>query len=263
MANRRMFSLSVIDTDTFLEMPPSTQALYFHLAMRADDDGFISSPRKITKMINCGDDDLKILFSKGFIIPFDSGVCVIRDWLINNQIRKDRYFPTIHKDEKAAVRVSDSGVYVLIDSSMLADWQPDGNQMATKWQPDGNQMATQYSIGKDSIVKDSIVKDSADRKNNINNKKNNIVVMGSKNRFTKPTLEEVQAYCIERGNGVDAQHFIDYYEAKGWIVGKSPMKDWKAAVRTWERNSTTDYRPQNEATKHDGRFDNLPGVFVV
>lgn len=99
--------------------------------------------------------------------------------------------------------------------------------------------------------------------NNINNKKNNIVVMGSKNRFTKPTLEEVQAYCIERGNGVAAQHFIDYYEAKGWIVGKSPMKDWKAAVRTWERNSTTDYRPQNEAPKHDGRFDNLPGVFVV
>lgn len=74
MAKRRMFSLDVVDTDTFLDMPASTQALYFHLGMRADDDGFVASPRKITTMVNCSNDDLKLLLSKGFIIPFDSGV---------------------------------------------------------------------------------------------------------------------------------------------------------------------------------------------
>jgi len=151
LANRRMFSLSVIDTDRFLEMPPSTQALYFHLAMRADDDGFISSPQKITKMINCGDDDLKILFTKEFVIPFNSGVCVIRDWLINNQIRKDRYTPTIHQEERATIGIKNN-IYRPIDHDVIQG----AYRMATDGIPNGNQMTPQYSIGKDSIVKDSI-----------------------------------------------------------------------------------------------------------
>lgn len=77
MANRRMFSLDVVDTDRFLDMSASAQALYFHLGMRADDDGFVSSPRKIAKASNCGLDDLTLLAAKGFIIPFESGVVVV------------------------------------------------------------------------------------------------------------------------------------------------------------------------------------------
>lgn len=100
MANRRMFSLKVIDTDLFLDMPISTQLLYFHLALRADDDGFVSSPRKIAKMVNCSDDDMKILIAKQFLIRFDTGVCVIRHWRIHNYIQKDRYTPTMYKFEK-------------------------------------------------------------------------------------------------------------------------------------------------------------------
>ena len=94
MAQRRMFSLEVVDTDKFLDMPASTQNLYFHLGMRADDDGFVSSPKKITTLVNCSVHDLKLLVTKGLIIPFSSGVCVVKDWKTNNCIQKDRYHET-------------------------------------------------------------------------------------------------------------------------------------------------------------------------
>ena len=84
-----MFSLKVIDTDAFLDMPISSRLLYYELSIRADDDGFISSPKKITRMVGCSEDDLKMLIMKQFIIPFTSGVCVIRDWRIHNYIQKE------------------------------------------------------------------------------------------------------------------------------------------------------------------------------
>lgn len=100
MAQRRMFSLQVVDTDRFLEMPSSTQALYFHLGMRADDDGFVGSPKKITAMTGNSTDDLKLLEAKGYIVQFKTGICVITDWKVNNYIQKDRYTPTIYQQEK-------------------------------------------------------------------------------------------------------------------------------------------------------------------
>ena len=87
MAERRMFSKTIIDSDAFLDMPLSTQSLYFHLSMRADDDGFINNPKKIQRMIGCADDDLKLLIAKNFIIPFESGIVVIKHWKIHNYIR--------------------------------------------------------------------------------------------------------------------------------------------------------------------------------
>ena len=110
MANRRMFSLDVVNTDVFLDMPASSQNLYFHLGMRADDDGFVSSPKKITRLVNCGEDDLKVLMSKGFIIPFDSGVVVIRHWKQNNYIQSDRYKKTIYQNELKTL-CTNNGVY--------------------------------------------------------------------------------------------------------------------------------------------------------
>lgn len=100
MAKRRMFSLDVVDTDSFLDLPASSQSLYFHLGMRADDDGFVSSPKRITAMVGAAGDDLKLLIAKGFVIPFESGVCVIRDWRVNNYIQRDRYTPSIYTEEK-------------------------------------------------------------------------------------------------------------------------------------------------------------------
>lgn len=100
MAKRRMFSMKIVDTDAFMDMPLSSQLLYFHLAMRADDDGFVASPKKIMRMVGAQEDDYSVLSVKKFIIPFDSGICVIKHWRIHNYIQTDRYEPTQYIREK-------------------------------------------------------------------------------------------------------------------------------------------------------------------
>lgn len=119
MAQRRMFSLDIVDTDLFLDMPASTQNLYFHLGMRADDDGFVSSPKRITALVSCSVDDLKLLVAKGLIIPFDTGVCVIRDWKVNNYIQKDRYHETRYLAEKTTLEITESGSYFIVDTACI------------------------------------------------------------------------------------------------------------------------------------------------
>lgn len=121
MAKRRMFSLDVVDTDAFLDLPASSQNLYFHLGMRADDDGFISSPKRIAATVNASADDLKLLAAKGFIIPFDSGVCVVRDWKINNYIQGDRYTPSLYTDEKERLVLDESKRYSMLDTACIQD----------------------------------------------------------------------------------------------------------------------------------------------
>lgn len=120
MADRRMFSKNVIDSDMFLDMPLSTQCLYFHLAMRADDDGFINNPKKIMRMIGASDDDMRVLMAKQFILTFESGVIVIRHWRMHNYIQKDRYKQTIYLDEKALLTSDNNNVYSL-DTGCIQD----------------------------------------------------------------------------------------------------------------------------------------------
>ena len=112
MADKRMFSLKIVDSDLFLDMPLSSQCLYFHLSMRADDDGFVNNPKKIIKIIGANEDDLKILIAKGFVIVFDQGIIVITHWKINNFIRKDRYKPTMYIDQKQQLYQTDNGAYI-------------------------------------------------------------------------------------------------------------------------------------------------------
>lgn len=111
MAKRRMFSLDIIDTDLFMEMPQSSRLLYYELCMRADDDGFVSSPKKIMKMVGCNEDDFRVLTTKQFIIPFDTGIVVIKHWKIHNYIQKDRYKETIYLDEKNELYQEKNGTY--------------------------------------------------------------------------------------------------------------------------------------------------------
>lgn len=128
MAQKRMLSMNIIDTDMFIQMPISARLLYYDFCMRADDDGFIDSPAKIMKMIGCTEDDFKILIAKNYLIPFKNKVCVIRHWLIHNTIRKDRYNPTIHLEERNQLLVNNK----------IYDFQGEnvsGNHLATKWQP--------------------------------------------------------------------------------------------------------------------------------
>ena len=114
MANRRMISKTIIDSDYFLEMPLSAQCLYFHLLARADDDGFIDSPKKIMRMLGATEDDLKLLLAKQFIIAFESGVIVIKHWRIHNYIRGDRYKPTFYRKEKAMLELDETNTYCLV-----------------------------------------------------------------------------------------------------------------------------------------------------
>lgn len=113
MAQRRMFSKKIVETDFFMEMSPTAKLLYFYLNMSADDDGFVGNPKTIKLISGATDDDLKILIAKQFIIPFDSGVVVIKDWKIHNYIRKDTYNSTVYKFEKSQLLDDDNGAYIL------------------------------------------------------------------------------------------------------------------------------------------------------
>ena len=148
MAERRMFTKKIIDSDAFLDMPLSTQSLYFHLNMRADDDGFINNPKKIQRMIGASEDDLKVLLAKRFILAFENGVVVIKHWRMHNLLRKDRYSPTQYKEQLERLEIKENGSYT------------EKNTMATTWQPTGNQLAPQVSIGEVSRVEESIVEES-------------------------------------------------------------------------------------------------------
>lgn len=229
MAERRMFAKTIIDSDAFLDMPLSSQSLYFHLSMRADDDGFINNPRKIQRMIGASDDDLKLLIAKRFIIPFDSGIVVIKHWRIHNYIQKDRYKPTVYEEEKAVLSVKENGAYTLHPKAE----NPALPVMDTECIQDVSETDTQVSIDK-SRSKDNIE--------------------SSPTRFKKPTLEEIKAYCDERKNGIDPERFYDFYESKGWMVGKNKMKDFRACIRTWEqrdKQTAQEKKPKDDMINHD------------
>ena len=142
MAEKRMFTMKIIDSDSFLDLPLSAQALYFHLNMRADDDGFVGNPKKIMKMIGASEDELKLLLIKRFVIGFESGVIVIKHWRMHNTLKCDRYHPTSYQDEFAKLRLKTNKSYT--------DTCPGGNQSQadedgsdeTKMEPNWNQNET-------------------------------------------------------------------------------------------------------------------------
>jgi len=145
-----MFSKEVTTSDLFVDMPSSSQLLYFHLGMEADDEGFIGNAKMLSRAYGSNNDDLKLLEAKGFIIAFPSGVTVVKDWNLNNKIRKDRQKPTIYTEEKTLLSLDSKGSYLL------------GNQVSTIPQPNDNQMSAQDRIGEVRLGKDSIGKDSID-----------------------------------------------------------------------------------------------------
>ena len=203
MAERRMFAKSIVLSDAFLDMPLSARCLYFTLGMLADDDGFVGSPKAIMRQCGASQDDMVVLLQKRFILAFESGVIVIKHWRMNNYLQNDRKKDTTYLEELATLDIDNKGAYTekkALDTECIQN----------------------VYTGKDSIDKNSIDKDR----------------LG--NRFTPPTIQEVKAYCIERKNNIDPERFIDFYESKGWMVGKNKMKDWRAAVRNWERKSKAD-----------------------
>lgn len=215
-----MFAKTIIDSDAFLDMPLSTQSLYFHLSMRGDDEGFVNNPKKIQRMIGASEDDLKLLMAKNFIITFETGVVVIKHWKIHNYIRGDRLQPTVYADERAMLEVKESGAYTL-----------DGQVTDICQSSD--------SIGKDSIGKDSIGKD-IERK-----------------RFVPPSVEEVKAYIDEKGYSINPESFVDYYTSNGWHVGRNKMKDWKACVRSWNNRDKKPTKPSSQIGRAENYDDEV------
>lgn len=221
MAERRMFTKKITESDSFLDMPSSTQMLYFHFSMNADDDGFVNNPKKIQKMCGASDDDFKLLIAKSFIILFDSGIIVIKHWKMHNYIQADRYRPTDYLEEKSMLGIKSNKAYTLDVSKMDTECIQNG-------------YIGKVSIGKYSKDKDSEEESAREEK---------------AKRFYPPTLDEVKQYCEERKNNIDPMAFIDFYSSKGWMIGKNRMKDWKAAVRTWERKRKE--QSQSESSVYD------------
>ena len=145
MAERRMFAKTIIDSDAFLDMPVTARLLYYDLGMRADDDGFVNSPKKIMRMIGASVDDINILIAKKFVIPFDNGVVVIKHWKVNNYIQSDRYTETKYTEQKQLLDIDEKGIYHLPPESMY-----------TSCIQNGYNMDTQVRLGKDSIGKDRV-----------------------------------------------------------------------------------------------------------
>ena len=227
MANKRMYSKDITDSDAFIEMSSAAQALYFHLNQGADDDGFNNQVQIAIMKAHASTDDLKILMAKNFVIRFECGVIVIKHWRLHNTLRKDRYTPTNYQEELNMLGIKDNGVYTL------------GCQEVANGLPSGCP-----SIDKGSVVESSVVEDSIEDVPDIN-----VGHKTTRKRFSPPTVEQVKEYCWERGNCVDPQRFVDYYSSNGWMVGKNKMKDWKAAVRTWEQNDKGKPQKQPKKTK--------------
>ena len=224
MAEKRMLTKKVTDDDCFQNLSSSAQALYLHLNMSADDDGFCRQVNASMFKAHASVQDLEALLAARFLLQFDSGVIVIKHWRMANALRKDRYTPTAFQEELAMLDIKDNGAYT--------ERLPNGCQVVAAWLP-------QNSIEENRVDKNS--------KDNITPK------------FSKPTVEEIRAYCKERKNGIDPVHFYDHYEAVGWKVGKNPMKDWKACVRTWERRSNgqpVSANAQASAKHFDLEYDN-------
>lgn len=209
MAERRMFNRKITDDDNFIKLSASAQALYLHLSMSADDDGFSNQVTLSMFRAHASVQDLEALLEKRYIYQFDNGVIVIKHWRMANALRKDRYTPTNFKEQLELLELDENGAYTMRKN----EWLPDGCQSVANRLP-------QDRLGKDSIDKVSLGKDKEHTHNN------NISIC-------KPTLDELEQYMEQEHLDFDSEKFIAYYDATGWMVGNSPMVDWRAVAKMW------------------------------
>lgn len=209
MAERRMMAKSVIDTDQFMDMPATAQNLYFHLLLRADDDGFLSNVKQVQRMTGNKDDDLKILFAKQYLIPFESGVVVIKHWKIHNYIQKDRYHPS-RLPEKEEVEVNNYGEWEKKSVSSVSNMYPDCIQ--------------HVSIGKDRLGKDRLGKDRKDIKPSRH----------QYGEYRNVLLTDADVEKLKTEFPSDWENRIERLSAYMASTGKS-YKNHLATIRNWAR----------------------------
>ena len=203
MSKRRMFSSDIINSDTFIEMSLASQALYFHLAMTADDDGFINSATRTIRAVCGSPEHIEELIKTGFLIRFESGILLIRHWNIHNQIKKDRYTPTMHINELEQVIQIDKVYYLKTETDCIHS---------------GSTMEPQISKEKISIDKDSIGESREGPPS-----------------FTVPSISELTDYAKQIGySNFNPAKFLAYYNTKGWGNPHGLHIDWHKFVNLWK-----------------------------
>lgn len=252
MANKRMFTMKIVDSDAFLDMPLSTQCLYFHLNMRADDDGFIDNPKKVMRIIGASEDDLKLLIAKRFVLVFENGVIVIKHWRMHNTIGKTRYTETQYTEYKNQLLLKNNKAYSLtegqpIDDSKTADnflpetiEKNDGEHLENIWRTNEEQLETA-----DIVVGVGVGIDNSFNKNkgNNSNAQNDVFIsIPLKDGSAFPVTYEYIAELSPLYPDVDIQQ--ELRNMIGWILGKPERKKTargiKSFISNWLKNSQKD-----------------------
>ena len=214
-----MFTQKIIDSDAFLDMPLSTQALYFHLNMRADDDGFINNPKKIVRMIGASEDDFKVLIAKNFVMQFDSGIIVVKHWKMHNYIQKDRYKPTVYEDEKAQLSIKENGAYTLCIQDVY-------------------KLDTQVSKGKSRLGESRVVEASADvygigNEDDTQDASNSFSFVGGELGKGVVLLTDAQQDALLDKLGFDAfNHYVDKL-SRFIIKNKATVSNHYSTILKW------------------------------
>lgn len=258
MANRRMFAKAVVDTDKFMDMGTGAQLLYYNLGIHADDDGFVSAPKKIMRACRASDGDMKELIREGYVLAFDS-VIAITHWRVNNFLRNDRYTPSNCK-ERSTVCILPNGEYGFAgEHPELPKLPTSKSKSSSKTHKNGAESVDNSDTSTDTSgiplgIPDGIpaVDPGKDRvrlelelvqereKESIEKKTREEVAATreekKRKRFTPPSIAEIQGYCIEKGyNSVDAEYFWNYYENLDWKIKGQKMKNWRLAVSNWDK----------------------------
>ena len=246
MAERRCFTKKITESDAFLEMPLSTQCLYFHLNMSADDDGFVNSPKKIARMIGASDDDLKLLIAKAFILVFESGVIVIKHWRMNNTLRNDRYHPTDYQEEFHMLGLKDNKSYT--------------------WQPNGNQLEPEHNITKHNINnKEKEIYKEREREIGLPKKKygefENVLL--SEEEYCKleksnllPYIEKLSSYIASKGKRYKNHYatILNWYRKDH--QNQKPIPEWfnKEIESSEDENELEDFKEFLEELNKEGEY---------
>ncbi len=237
MAEKRMFTSKIVESDVFLDMPFSAQCLYFHLNMNADDDGFLNGAKRIQRATGTSESDLNLLIEKRFILSFDNGVIVIKHWRMNNNLRKDRCKPTQYSELFQTLEIQEDGSY----TERLGCHND--NQMTTKCQPNGNQMATQYSIGKDSIDKLSIDKKRKDKEKK--------TIRHKYGEYKNVLLSDSDLEKLKAEFPSDYQDRIENLSSYMAATGKT-YKNHLATIRNWARKEKPQQQPSKQTNQASG-----------
>lgn len=221
MAEKRMFAKSIVNSDAFLDMPLSTQALYFHLCMEADDEGFVGNPRRIQRIIGASDDDMRILLTKRYLLTFESGIMVVKHWYINNYIQSDRKKETTYLEEKNMLTIDSKKAYT----------ERYKNELDTQCIQNGYNLDTQIRLDKNRLDKTSI-----DERENAHTHEEEIDYTSDLDCLSGiPTLQEVKDFITLKEYPIDAEYFYNYYMAQGWKRNGYPIENWQSLVIQWGR----------------------------